>query len=191
MQSYFYPSRTSDNSLNVTQLLFDQGADVNAVNLRREKVLYLSIMKGQKSLTQLLLARGVDVVLKEKYRYAPLTLASDIADEEIVQLLLEHDLQRQIQCGIFDDAKQITAITGHVSSLGMLFAKSPGQSPTDAEGRNLFHISAYRENLKCVQALETSSLDIKALDKQKRTCLHIAATAKRSGSRAVLEHLLK
>ena len=152
MQPCFNHSRTSDKSLNVIRLLLDHGADVNAVNLRRETALYLSIMKGQKSLTQLFwhLARGADVVLKEKYRYAPLTLVPDIRNEEIVQLLLGHDLQRQIQCGILDDAKWIAAITGQISSLGMLYAKSPGQPPTDAEGRNIFHISAYRENLKCI-----------------------------------------
>ena len=104
--------RMSDISLKAASTLLDHGADVNAVNREGETALQLSIKREQKSLTQLLLARGADVTLKDRYGYAPLTLASQSSNEEIARILLEHDLQRQIQHGILNDAVRMAASNG-------------------------------------------------------------------------------
>lgn len=182
---------TADLSLTVTQFLLDYGADANAVNLQGETALHLSIIKGLKALTQLLLARGASVILKDQYGAAPLVLASRSGDEEIARLLLEYDLQKQVQSGIFDDAMSKAAFKGHVSVLELFLSRCSEQPQTDPEGRSLLHISALGGNLECLQYLENSGFDLQALDKQKRTCLHIAATGTRSGSREVLEYLLE
>lgn len=178
-------------TLNSTQLLLGHGADVNAVNNRGKSALHLSIRKGQLLLTQLLLERGADVTLKDEHRDAPLTLASGSGDEEVSRMLLKHDLQRQVQCGILDDSLRIAALNGHVSLLEILLPNSSEQPPPDLAGRSLLHISAYGGSLKCLQYLENHGFDLGMLDKQKRTCLHIAAASLNRGSRAVLEYLLE
>ena len=184
-------ARRSEIALKVTQSLLNYGADVNATTLRGETALHISIMKGQKTLTQLLLARGADVMLKNGFGNAPLTLASAAGEKEIVAILLEHDLQRQVQCGFLNDALRAAASSDHVSLLEILLAKSSQRIPPDPEGRDLLHISANRGSLKCFQYLENRGFDLKALDKQKRTCLHSAAAGRRTGSLGVLEHLLE
>ena len=185
-------ARRSEISQKVTQSLLNHGADVNAISLRGETALHVSVMQGQKPLTELLLARGADVTLKNEYGNAPLTLASASGDGDIVPLLLEHDLQRQIECGILKDAIRKAVSKNHVSVLEKLLPKSSEQSPTDPEGRNLLHISATCGGLKCFQYLESRGFDLEALDKQKRTCLHSAAANRRIvGSHEVLEYLLE
>lgn len=184
-------ARSSEMSQKVAQSLLNHGADVNAINLRGETALHISVMKGQKPLTELLLARGGDVILKNEYGRAPLTLASACGDGDIVALLLEYDLQRQVECGILKDAIKTAVSEDHVSVLEKLLAKSSEQTPPDPEGRNLLHISANGGGLKCFQYLENCGFDLEALDKQKRTCLHSAAANRRVGSNEVLEYLLE
>ena len=178
-----------DMSLKVARSLLDHGADVNAVNYQGETALHLSIRKRQNSLTQLLLARGAGVVLKDGNQAAPLTLAS--GDKEIVQILLKHDLQRQAQCGILDDAMRKAAFNGHLSSLEILLAKSSEEPHPDPEGRNLLHISAHAGSRNCLHYLKDRGFDLGALDKQKRTCLHSAAAGSRPESRGIIKYVLE
>lgn len=184
--------RTSETSLNVIRLLLDHGANVNAVNSKGETALHLAVMTSQKPLAQLLLARNADVILKYRNLKAPLTLAIIKDDDEMTRILLEHDLQRQVQCGILDEAMRIAAFEGQLSLLKMLLAKSPEQPAPDQEGRNLLHMSAYGESLECFQSIENSGFDLEAMDRRKRTCLHIAASAGTYvESHAILEYLLE
>lgn len=178
-------------SLKVAYSLLDHGADVNAVNLQGRTALHLSISKGQTSLTRLLLARGADVTLKDQYGAAPLTLAVKSNHKATAQMLLEHNLQRQVQCGILDDALWVAALKGNISLLEVLFAKSSEQPLPDPGGKNLLHISAYGGGLECLEYLKNRGFDLEAFDKQKRTCLHHAAASLLAGSSAIIEYLLE
>ena len=179
------------SAYDISRLLLDGGAHVNAVTFRGETALYLAILSGQKWLARLLLTRGADVTLENDFGLAPLTLASDAGDEEFVQMLLEHDLQKQIQCGIVDNAIRKAAVKGNLSLLRLLLARSPELPPPDPEGRNLLHLSAYGGDLGCLQYLENCGFDLKAQDKKERTSLHIAATGTHAASGAILEYLLE
>ena len=178
-------------NVGISELLLSNGADVNAVDSDGKTALELSIRKGQKSLVQLLLAKNADVVLKDNYCYSPLTLAMYAGDDEITQVLLEYDLQRQVQCGILDEAMRTAAWYGRLSLLKMLLAKSPEQPAPDQEGRSLLHMSAYGGSLNCFQYIENSGFDLEAQDRQKRTCLHIAAAGTHAKSHTILEYLLE
>lgn len=182
--------RPLDRSLRATESLLDHGADVNAVNFSGETALHLSIFRDHKLLTRQLLARGADVTVKID-RGAPLTIATEFSDEELAQILLKYDFQRQVQCGILDDAMRMAAFKDHCSLLEILLAKSSEQLPADPEGRSLLHISACKGSLNCLRYLGNRGFDPGALDKQKRTCLHNAAASPDAKSRAVLEYLLE
>ena len=184
--------RTSDGILlKVTGLLLDHGADVNAVNLEGETALLLFVRKGQSSLTQLLLTRGADVTIRDRYQKAPLILASRNGDEEIARILLEHDLHRQIQCDIPNDAMKIAAFEGQVSLLQELIVRTSEQPLPDWGGINLLHLSACGGHLHCLLYLESIYLDLEAPDKQGRTSLHLAAASSWERSGAVLKYLLE
>ena len=179
-----------DLSSEVSRLLLDHGADVNAVNHQGETALHLAIKTRQKSLTQFLLARGADVTLKDSNRATPLELASKAGNKDITHILLRHDLQRQVQCGILDDAMRTAAFNDHSSLLEILLAKSPEKPHPDPEGRTLVHISAHGGSQDCLDCLTKLGFDLEALDKQKRTCLHNAAAGSRAGTREVIDYLL-
>ena len=57
-----------DRLVEVACLLFNHGADLHAVNLLGETALHLSVKKGHLSLTRLFLARGVVVLLKDRFQ---------------------------------------------------------------------------------------------------------------------------
>ena len=184
----------NESSLEVISLLLDYGVDVNAVNRQGETALYMSVVSRQLSLTQLLLARGADVTIRDGNREAPLTLASQSGNEKLAQILrilLEHDLQRQIECDIIKDAMKMAALRGQVSSLQELFVRTSGQPPPDWGGTKLLHLSACGGYLHCLQYLESIYLDLGVPDKQGRTSLHSAAASERQRSGAVLKYLLE
>ena len=85
---------------------------------------------------------------------------------------------------------RVAAFKDQLSMLELLLTRFSKQFSADPEGRSLQHISARGGSLRCLEYLENSGFDIWALDSQKRTCLHNAASGKRAGSRAVLEYLL-
>lgn len=174
--------RTPVRSLNVTGLLVDHSAEVNAVNHQGQTALHLSVIKRQWSLMKLLLARGAKVTLKD------LTFVSRTSDEETVQILMAHDLQKEDLCDIPDDGTRSAAFKGHLSLLELLLSKASEQPSTDSEGRNLLQISASRRSFDCFEYLVKSGFDYEGLDKQKRTCLHSAAADTHVGSRKVLEY---
>ena len=179
------------NTLKVAGLLLDHGADVNAVNFAGRAPLHFATMDGQTSLTQLLLARGSDVTLRDLCRDAPLTLASLCGDGEIVRILLEHDLHRQMQYDILNDAMKVAALNGQDSSLRELLVRFSEQLPPDWGGTNLLHLSACGGHLHCLRYLESIYPDLEALDKQGRTSLHFAAACEYETSGAVLVYLLE
>ena len=180
----------SDLSLNVTRLLLDHGADVNAVDIRGETPLHNAVINGQKSLTQLLLASGADVTLVNQDGNAPLTLASEYGDEEITRVLLEHDLQRQVQNGITNTAMRTAAYEGRFSLVKILLSRSLEENLLHPEGRTPLHMSAFLGSLECLVYFENDGLNLEVLDKQKRTCLHIAAASTQEGSCAIVKYLL-
>ena len=179
----------SGTSVEVARLLLDYGSDVNAINLAGNTALHNSVRAGEEPLTRLLLARGADVLLKNSFQNAPLTLALLLHHEGLVQLIMSYDLPRQIKCGMFNEAMRVAAFRGHTSLLEILFPESSKQAPLDLEARTLLHMSAHGR-LQCLQYLENQGLDLRALDEQKRTCLHHAATNSKPGSGEVIEYLL-
>ena len=179
----------SDTSVEIAHLLLDYGSDVNTINFAGNTALHNSVRAGEEPLTRLLLARGADVLLKDGFQTAPLIRASMSRFEGVARLILNYDLPRQIQCGIVAEAMRVAAFRGYASLLGILFSEFSEQAPPDPEGRTLLHISAYG-SLQCLQYLENQGFDLGALDEQKRTCLHPAATQSYPGSGEVIEYLL-
>lgn len=86
---------------------------------------------------------------------------------------------------------EIAAFKGNIVLLNILLARSSEQLLPNPEGKSLLHFSAYGGSLKCLQYLKSRGIDLGALDKQKRTCLHHAAASLRERSCAVLEYLLE
>lgn len=77
------------NSTNVTQLLLDNNADVNATNTVGETPLHLAALNGHKELTELLLANKADVNAKAKDGATPLHYAAKGGNRAVVELLVD------------------------------------------------------------------------------------------------------
>ena len=180
--------RTLSYSLAVKQSLLSHGADVNSLNLRGESALHLAVCDGHSSLSRLLLESGADITLKDRNGLAPLSIAAQCGLQGLARVLLEYNLERQIQLGILHDALRIAAHKDDLSLLGILASKCSKLLPTDLEGRNLLHTSAFRGSLKCLQYLADLGYDLDALDKQRRTTLHHAAAGSGEAVDFLLDH---
>src|SRR6266702_1196685 len=88
-------SRLGPNS-RVAQVLFDNGAKVNAVNIHGQNVLHLLSQSSsyfgpnEREFAQLLLERDVDVNARDKNQATPLHLASYYGHDDIAEVLLDH-----------------------------------------------------------------------------------------------------
>lgn len=210
--------RTLNYSLAVKHLLLSHGADVNAVNRRGESPLLLAVCDGHSSLAKMLLEHGADVTLNDRsnplvgstflslsptirpyvlplyqrmgHWMAPLSAATECGQQEIMKVLLEYDLVKQIKLGVLDDALQRAVNKDHLPSLKILLSKSPKLS-RNKEGRTLIHSASFSGSLKCLRYLAELGIDLEILDEQKRTCLHYAAAGSGEATKFLLDRGLE
>ena len=82
---------TEKGYIEVVKLLLQNGADVNAFNLKSKTPLHLAAERGFLEVTKLLLQNGADVNAKSSnFANTPLILAAMKGHFEIVKLLLEN-----------------------------------------------------------------------------------------------------
>lgn len=125
---------------------------------------------------KLLLARDTKVTLKDP------TIASRTSNEDIAEILMAPDSQKQGLRDIPDDGTWSAAFKGYLSLLAFLLSKASEQPSPHSEGRSLLQNCAFGGSLDCFEYLVKSGVDHAGLDKQKRTCLHSAAAGTRAGS---------
>lgn len=78
---------TRDGRYEVTRLLLEYGADVNAVDIVGNTPLHYSLYYKNFKITELLLAYGAQTMLVNKRGHTPLFIAQESEDEDIINLL--------------------------------------------------------------------------------------------------------
>ena len=181
----------------ILQKLLSNGADINATDYDGNTPLhrltnswpnYRSILLASYS-AQNQLRVEKEVKRSDRLVEAACLLLNHGADVNAVNLPGETVLQLSVKKGHLALTQLFLARGVFVSLQDRFQIQTLPQTSPDREGRSLLHMSAYG-SLQCLQYLENQGFDLQALDKQKRTCLHHAATNSGLGSGKMIQYLL-
>ena len=184
--------------LGILQMLLSNGADINATDCDGNTPLH-RLTDPWPDQQSILLASDLAWnrlwLEKELNRSNKLVevahlLLNQGADVNAVNIQGETVLHLSVKMGHLALTRLFLARAVVVSMKDRFQIQSSPQTSPDREGRSLLHMSAHG-SLQCLQYLENQGFDLRALDKQNRTCLHHAATNLCVGSGKMIEYLLE
>lgn len=157
----------------IAKTLIELATDVKCLiiqNCLHQSPLHLAVLTGQVDVVRALIAKGVDVTLRDKQGNTPLHIACRKGDRDAVQMIVQsfgNDTTKRAKYFSVKNCEGLTCL--HVAALhkefiilGHLFAKGADVNMGDAKsGRTLLHCAVERKDLETVSLLLThSDIDI-------------------------------
>ena len=170
----------------VLEVLLDGSENLNARdgNPQRQTVLQIASSKGHQAVVGLLIDKGADADLKDKYGKAALHEAARNGHEAVVRLLIDKGADTSLKDKYGKTALQEAAWNGHEAVVRLLIDKGAGTSLKE-EIMTALHEAA-RNGHDVVRLLIDKGADI-SLKEDGMTALHDAA---RNGHEAVVRLLI-
>lgn len=147
--------------------LIDLALDVDCLNIQNflhQSPLHLAVLTGQVEIVQALIAKGVDVTLRDQQGNTPLHIACRKGDRDAVQMIVQsfgNDVTSRTKYFSVKNCEGLTCL--HVAAiqkefiiLGHLFAKGADVNMGDAKsGRTILHSAVERKDIETVSLLLT------------------------------------
>jgi len=156
----------------VTYLL-DQGADVNAVDIKGNTPLSMASCDGQNEAVSILLARGANTALADMRGRTALSWA--VGHPEIVQLLVNHKADVRHTDRNKKDALQWAAGQGCAESVRILLMHGASVTAKDDTGSNALHWAAIGGHVNAGRHLIGAKIQVNVQDAHGQTALSWAA----------------
>ncbi|XP_074113519.1 uncharacterized protein LOC141536705 isoform X1 [Cotesia typhae] len=137
----------SNHGKRMTEHLLKRGAEINALEKNGFTALHLVILKGRRSIIDLLLDY-TNIKVENNYRISPLCIATALGDFKTVSSLINQGALINTICDYDDELKSCT----------------------------LLHLAARNENKATLEILLKEGADVQARNENGETSLHIAIT---------------
>ncbi|KAE8443682.1 hypothetical protein EG329_001454 [Mollisiaceae sp. DMI_Dod_QoI] len=167
---------TLDRSL--IWLLLANHADIHAQTNLGLTALHVASSKGHASVVWLLLENQAAIRAQTKLGWTVLHLASSEGHAGVVGLLLDHQVEINAQTKLGLTALHIASSKGHIRVVRLLLERGANPGQVDNNGRTALHCAVTEDYEAVTQMLiqKVKSL-VDARDEEKRTALHVAASA--------------
>ncbi|KAI9855731.1 MAG: hypothetical protein M1824_005891 [Vezdaea acicularis] len=159
----------------VTQLLLDDGADVEAKNERGETALHWAAWDGHEAVVQLLVEKGADLDVKDEDGRTALHRAASRGHEAVEQLLVEKGADVEVKDKDGRTALHQAAWNRHEAVVQLLVEKGADVDVKDKYGQTALHQAALNGHEAVVQLLVEKGADLDVKEKYGQTALHWAA----------------
>ncbi|KAI5840807.1 hypothetical protein DFP73DRAFT_557932 [Morchella snyderi] len=146
----------------VTYILLDRGADVNAQGGDFGNALQAAAYEGHEKVMQMLLDRGADVNAQGGCFGNALQAAASDGHEKVMQMLLDRGADVNAQGGDFGNALQAAAYKGHEKLVQMLLDRGADVNAQGGEYGNALQVAASMGHEKIVQMLLDRGADVNA-----------------------------
>lgn len=163
-------SAVEDGFTERIQLMLNNGADVDAIDIGGYTALTIAAEMGQESAARILLENGADVNLARRNGYTALHLASEQGDESIAALLVEHGADVNARIHGFTPLL-IAASKGHAAVVQRLILNGADISAIDYHGRSATHWISICGPDSLLRFLLDQHAPVDAYDRWKRTPL--------------------
>jgi len=166
-----------DDSLKITALLLDQGADMRAKDPEGQGALHWAAAVGNAGVVDLLISKGAEVDAKDTlYGRTPLHLAANTADAKTAAILLENGAGITARDTSGCQPIHLATQAGNVEVLHLLLDKGADVAATENHGGTPLHVAVMSGILESVRILLEHGAPPAALDQFKNSPLNVAAT---------------
>ena len=176
--------------IEVAQLLFAHGADLNSRSKDNFTPLHLASWMGHLTIVKWLLSHGADVNSQDKRNSIPLHQAAMSGDLDICQLLLEHNAEVN-SCDNHGSTPLLLASEfGHTDTVRLLLDHNAGVYACDDDGDTALHCAALGGHPEIVRMLLKLNLEVNSRNKEGSTPLHRSSESRKKGNTEVVRLLL-
>ena len=137
-----------NGNVEIVSMLFEYGANVRIVNLKRESALHPAVRgvarHGHTDVVRILLARGAEVDQQDVYQQTPLIVAAAYGNAEVVSILIENNARLPLSDWSGQSALHTAVSHGHSEVVRILLAS--GAEVDQANRAGLTPLIAAAEN---------------------------------------------
>ena len=169
----------------VVQMLFNQGADMNAQAYGT--ALRAASSRGYDKVVQILLNKGADVNAQDENHSTALKEASFSGHHKVVQMLLDKGADINAQGREFGNALQAASSKDHHKVVQMMLDKGADVNAQGGEFGNALNAASYNGHNKVARLLLNHNAVVNQKDIQGRTAFHLASAG---GQMEIVETLL-
>ncbi|XP_014209663.1 uncharacterized protein LOC106640224 [Copidosoma floridanum] len=166
--------------------LIEHNADVHA-QIMNVGPLYVAAAVGQIEIVELLLAKGVEIDVKDTEGFTPLLAAVDKGHKDIVELLLKNGADLHARTNTSATTLHIAATNGDAEMVDLLIKKKANVNATDSKKMKPLHLAAQLGYVSITDSLINNAAEINARDSSGMTAVQMAAE---SGYKKVVEILI-
>ena len=150
--------------VNLIRTLIENGTDVDSLDDGFLKTaLHRAVIKGHKSVAELLLARGAGVNARDWGSRTPLHYATEEGHKEITELLIAKDADVNAKRADGDTPLHFAARTDHKDIIELLIAKGADVNAKNNEGQTPLNIALIRNRKDIVQLLLAKGATISSI----------------------------
>ncbi len=144
-------------------------------------------ISGRKDIAELLIEKGADINVKDKWNLTPLSRANQLGHWEVVNLLLEHGVELPSDLREIQKVAHYAAAKGHIKLFEQLMQRSKGTNLKNPEGGSFLHSAAEGGAKEIAEMLLKEEIPVDQKDRYGWIALHVAASY---GHRNIVELLV-
>lgn len=171
----------------VTRVLLENGADVNAKNAEGNTPLFAAVHQQNAEVTAMLIGKGADVNAKNNYGYAPIRAASRNGNAEILKILIEGGGDVNVKDNQGSTPLHVAVDEGDAETVGILIDNGADIDAIGAFGDSPIHSAVAHRHVIIVEMLVAKGARLTIRDRRGNTPLDIAEQAGDSELIAILK----
>jgi ankyrin repeat protein/serine/threonine protein kinase len=161
----------------IARVLLDNGASPNSEDAQGSRPIHMASGKNYDRVLRVLIEKGAEVNCPElQFGFDPISLASDLGNEKVVNVLLEHNVDRRYRDHRHEaTALHLAAKGGHASIARSLVRKGWEVNARNKYGYTPLHTAAYGGHCDFLRVLLDGGSDMNILTPDGATALMFAA----------------
>jgi ankyrin repeat protein len=132
-------------------------------------------ISGRRDIAELLIEKGADLNVKDKWNLTPLSRANQLGHREVVNLLLEHGVELPRDLREIQKHAHNAAVKGHLKLFERLMQRSAETGLKNPEGGSFLHSAAEGGAKEIAEMLLQEGTPVDQKDRYGWTALHVAA----------------
>jgi ankyrin repeat protein len=165
----------------ITELLLDKKADVNAKTAFGFTPLHFAALKGRKDLTEILISKKCKLDIKNTFGITPVFVAASFGHVDVMELLFSKGINMDTKGKNGMTLMHAAALGGSVTAVLKLIEKGVDVNAQNIFGKSALHFAAAEGHKGVVELLAAKKADINIKSLDGKTPFNMADESKQNG----------